>query len=128
MKAVGFFRKVLIVDDNKTYLRFAESALSSAGFEVLTAEDIWISPVVAREKPGLILMDVTIGSANGTSAVKAIKKRSFGQGIKIVLHSSESDAKLAELSTGCDADGYVCKDGNADNLIRRVRQFLCVAT
>ncbi|HSC76349.1 MAG TPA: response regulator [Pseudomonadales bacterium] len=120
-------KKVLIVDDNKTYLRFAEAALQSAGFHVLTSENIWISHLVASQKPQLILMDVTIGSANGTSAVIAIKKRSFGQGIKIVLHSSESDAKLKVLSRDCNADGYVSKDGNEVNLVNSVKRFLAKA-
>lgn len=119
--------KILIVDDNRTYLRFAEAALHKAGFDVLTAEDIWISALVASQRPHLILMDVTIGSANGTSAVIAIKKRSFGQGVKIVLHSSESDARLAELSHGCNADGYVSKDGNEANLVKSVKYFLAKA-
>lgn len=116
--------KILIVDDNRTYLRFAEATLNQAGYEVLTAEDIWISATVSRERPSLILMDVSIGSANGATAVTAIKKRSFGQGIKIVLHSSEPDVRLAELSRDCNADGFVCKDGNPQTLINSVRQFL----
>ena len=116
--------KVLVVDDNRTYLRFVETALQQAGFDVLVSEDIWISQVVAREQPGLILMDVSIGTTVGTTAVIALKKRSFGQNTRIVLHSSEPPAKLAELARDCNADGYICKDGNAVNLVREVRSYL----
>lgn len=116
--------KILIVDDNRTYLRFAEVALQQAGFTVLVSEDIWISQVVAREQPKLILMDVSIGTTVGTTAVIALKKRSFGQNVKIVLHSSEPPARLAELARECNADGYICKDGNAVNLVRQVRGCL----
>lgn len=116
--------KILVVDDNRTYLRFAEAALQEAGFHVLVSEDIWISPLVSREKPALILMDVSIGTTVGTTAVAALKKRSFGQNIKILLHSSESPARLAELSRDCMADGYICKDGNASTLVSSVRSFI----
>lgn len=116
--------KVLVVDDNRTYLRFVEAALQQAGFEVLVSEDIWITQIVAREQPRLILMDVSIGTTVGTTAVTALKKRSFGQNVQIVLHSSELPARLAELARDCNADGYICKDGNAANLVRAVRSYL----
>ncbi|SRR5690554_794688 len=121
-------QKILVVDDSKTYLVFALHALKNAGFTVLQSEDIWITQLVKRERPDLILMDVTLGVVmQGTNAVRALKKCSFCEGIKIVLHSSEPAEKLEELYIGCGADGYITKDGEAETLVKKVKEALSTA-
>ena len=117
-------KKILIVDDNKTYLTLASSLLQDAGFDTCMSESIWISRVINQYKPSLVLMDVNIGSSNGTSAVVALKKRSLGDGIKIFLHSSEPDSVLSKLSAECGADGFIVKDGKGENLVGAVRKAL----
>ncbi|HEY9034488.1 MAG TPA: response regulator [Pseudomonadales bacterium] len=116
--------KILIVDDSKTYLALAASALKEAGFDIFQSETIWISRLISQHRPDLVLMDVTIGSSNGASAVSAIKKRNFGHGIKIFLHSSEPHNVLSQISDDCGADGFIVKDGKSDSLVGAVKKAL----
>ena len=116
--------KILIVDDNKTYLTLASSLLQDAGFDTCMSDSIWISRIINQYKPNLVLMDVNIGSSNGTSAVTALKKRSLGDGIKILLHSSEPGEVLSRLSAECGADGFIVKNGKGENLVGEVRKAL----
>lgn len=116
--------KILIVDDSKTYLTLAENALREAGFDTYLSETIWVSRLISEHQPDLVLMDVNIGSSNGTSAVTAIKKRNFGCGVKIFLHSSETGNVLSQLCSDCGADGYIVKDGKCDGLVGEVKKAL----
>jgi twitching motility two-component system response regulator PilH len=116
--------KILIVDDSKTYLHFAVGALEKAGYEVISADNAWISNVVNRERPDLILMDVQLGAVSGVAAVSALRNRNFCAGIKILLHSSETNDTLAEMAKTCGADGYLHKDGREDTLLQGVQRTL----
>ena len=117
-------RKILIVEDSKTYMALAVSVLKRAGFEVLKSETIWISRVVNQHKPDLVLMDVSVGGCKGTSAVSALRKCRFGQELKVILHSSEPGHILSKMAAECGADGYVEKDGCCANLVKTVKQKL----
>lgn len=72
--------RILIVDDSPTARAFAAQALAAAGYEVETAADIWVAPIVTTFRPDLILMDMHVGQQKGHIAVKAMKKRAFAQG------------------------------------------------
>lgn len=116
--------KILIVDDSKTYIIFASSLLEKAGYEVLIADNIFISRLVNDEKPDLILMDITLGRTNGTNAVTAIKKRNLGKGIKIYLHSSEPMNVLSDLCLECGADGFIEKSGDGNRFIESIHKII----
>lgn len=116
--------KILVVDDSKTYLAFATAALEDAGYTVIQSQDIWISRQIRTECPDLILMDVSLGPSKGTCAVSAVKKWNFSTGIKIFLHSAESAETLSELARDCGADGFIRKDGSAQQLARKVSSAL----
>lgn len=117
-------QKVLVVEDSKTYLQFVSSTLGKAGYIVLTSDNAWITNTVAIEHPDLILMDVQLGAVSGTAAVSVLRKRSFCKNTHILLHSSEPQEKLADMARACGADGYLCKDGREQTLLRAVKQIL----
>ena len=117
-------QKILVVDDSKTYLHFAVSALEKAGYSTLSADNAWISSLVAKERPDLILMDVQLGSVSGVAAVSVIRKRSFARDTCILLHSSSAHDQLTELAHSCGANGCLVKDGRAESLVRAVKQAL----
>ena len=65
--------KILVVDDSKTYLQLASNALKRGGYEVLTADNAWISNIINQEKPDLVIMDVQLGAVSGVNAVTALR-------------------------------------------------------
>lgn len=96
--------KILVVEDSKTYLQFVTGVLTKAGYEVLSASNAWVTNIVNQERPDLILTDVQLGAVSGVAAVTALRKRTFS-GIKILLHSSEPSAALAEMAKSCMRTG-----------------------
>jgi CheY-like chemotaxis protein len=123
-EAVMHKPKILVVEDSKTYLQFVTGVLTKAGYEVLSASNAWVTNIVNQERPDLILMDVQLGAVSGVAAVSALRKRNFCNGIKILLHSSEPSAALAEMAKSCGADGYLPKEGSEERLLQGIRQVL----
>jgi DNA-binding response OmpR family regulator len=116
--------KVLVVDDSKTYLEFTANSLRDEGYDVITSDNAWISNLVSRERPAMILMDVQLGSVSGVEATSILRKRAFARDTLILLHSSGPEETLSELTQRCGADSYLVKDGQAHNLLKKVKHLL----
>ena len=116
--------KVLLVDDSKLVLEKTGTLLRDAGYEVETADNIWIAPVVNRFKPDLILMDVDLVTSDGSSGVRVLKKQSAFQHIKMVLYSAKPPGELAQIARDNNADGYIPKSDSDKIFLQHVRTFL----
>ena len=119
--------RILVVDDSPTALKFAESTLKFAGYEVITSSDLWVAPLLRKVQPNLVLMDVNIvQDGSGAAAVKALKRNRDAAAIPILLYSSRPATELQQLARECGADGYVVKDGDPATLQRAVSRHLKV--
>lgn len=116
--------KVLVVDDSSSYLQFTVRALERAGYQVLTSDNAWITNIVSRERPDLILMDVQLGAVSGTDAVNILRKRSFCKDTIILLHTAGEKDKLDAMSAACGAHGYVIKDGKPETLLDSMSRYI----
>ena len=77
--------KVLLVEDSKFLKVATERALSSAGYEVISAGDGELGLRVAREHlPALILLDVMLPKMSGPEVLKALKKEPATAAIPVV--------------------------------------------
>lgn len=102
--------KVLIVDDNVTFLRAAMLSLSTLPqLQVVgTARSGPIALAVAQLKqPDLILMDVNMPGMDGLRT--AARMRSDGIGAKIVLVSLDETAQARAHDFGVVLDGFIAK-------------------
>jgi DNA-binding response OmpR family regulator len=65
---------VLIVDDDDLVLRLMTTVLQRAGLRVLYAIDATAGLVIARrERPDLLLVDVTLGRESGLALVERVR-------------------------------------------------------
>lgn len=118
-------QKIFVVDDDPDQLFIASRALKRAGYQVETADNIWIAHKVGEFRPDLILMDVQFANfQNGPVAVKALKKNQLGRDTIVLLYSTMPETDLAALVVECGADGYVCKHEGPASLIHEVRRHL----
>ena len=118
-------KRILIVEDQADNLRILHDLLSSAGYDIIIAENgLEALEVVSRERPDWILMDIQLPVLDGYEATRRIKADPTLRGIPIIVITSyalsgdESKAKAA----GCDA--YVAKPFSPRALLAKVREFL----
>lgn len=79
-------KKILVVDDDPTSLKTAESILTTAGYEVKTSADAEeIENLVKDIAPDLIVMDLMMPNVDGNQAVKKLKDNPALKGVPIIF-------------------------------------------
>lgn len=116
---------VLLVEDNEDNLLIYSTILRYSGFTVIEARDGQAGIDAAqRDKPGLILMDVSIPLVDGWEATRRLKADPETKGIPIIAltaHALASDQQKA-VEAGCD--GYIAKPAEPRVVLAAVKQYL----
>jgi len=101
--------RILIVDDDASFLRVAAELLAERGFDVLgQAMDAAQAVAVAiRERPDGILLDINLPGRDGFATATALAGAC--PSARIVLTSAEAGPVAAEVLRGCRADAFVPK-------------------
>jgi two-component system cell cycle response regulator DivK len=118
-------KRILIVEDQEDNRQILRDLLTSAGFDMIEAEN-GVDGVAAAvsERPDLILMDIQLPIMDGYEATRRIKADPALSAIPIIVITSyaltgdEAKARTA----GCDA--YVTKPYSPRELLAKIRAFL----
>ena len=113
-------KKILVVDDDVEILSVVDLVLTFNKFDVVTTPH-WqdIDPFIKTFSPDLILLDVSLGDADGRDICEKLKNADETKNIPIILFSANhnfiNDAK------GCKPDGTVTKPFDVPVLIETIR-------
>jgi len=117
--------RILVVEDQPDNRQIIRDLLTSAGYELIEAEDGEAGVRLAgAHRPDLILMDIQLPVLDGYEATRRIKADPLLQSIPIVVVTSyalSGDDQKARAA-GCDA--YVAKPFSPRQLLATVRKFL----
>ena len=116
-------KKILIVEDSKSYLWIISQTLVEAGFTVTTAENGEDGlTAAAKEKPDLVLLDITMPKMDGIEMAKRL--RETDKNIPIIFLTNMSD--LAHVSQGMEtANDYIVKaDTSVEDIVVRIKSKL----
>lgn len=117
--------KVLIVDDSKTIRRTAETLLSKAGCEVLTAADGFEAlGKVVDGRPDLIFIDIMMPRLDGYQTCALIKNNQTLRHTPIIMLSSKDGLFDRAKGRMVGAEQYLTKPFSRDELLGAVRRHL----
>jgi two-component system, cell cycle response regulator DivK len=118
-------KRILVVEDQEDNRRILRDLLTSAGYEIIQAENGQEAlAAAARERPDLILMDIQLPLLDGYEATRRIKADPDLRAIPIIavtsyaLSGDEGKARAA----GCDA--YVTKPYSPRALLAKIREYM----
>jgi two-component system, cell cycle response regulator DivK len=118
-------KRIMVVEDQEDNRRILRDLLTSAGYEVIQAENGEEAlAAAARERPDLILMDIQLPLLDGYEATRRIKADPDLRAIPIIavtsyaLSGDEGKARAA----GCDA--YVTKPYSPRVLLAKIREYV----
>jgi DNA-binding NarL/FixJ family response regulator len=102
--------RILIVDDDASFLGVAAELLAERGFEVLgkVTDSAQAMAVAIRERPDAILLDINMPGRDGFATSAALSDAC--PSARIVLTSADTRHIAAELLRGCSADAFVPKE------------------
>ncbi|MEE3073285.1 MAG: response regulator transcription factor [Actinomycetota bacterium] len=114
--------KVLVVEDEKSFVEALKVGLDREGFDVKVAEDGLMALNLFRIfKPDLILLDVMLPKISGLDVCKEIRTESKVPIIMVTAKGEEIDTVVG-LEVG--ADDYVTKPYRLREVVARMRSLL----
>lgn len=117
-------KRILLVDDSELLLEMASAALSEAGFEVSTAQDLNdLDRIETGDDHDLILMDVQMPELFGDD-VASVLRHVRGVRAPIYLLSDLDEAELAQRAANAQIEGYISKRRGLEALVERVNAIL----
>ncbi len=124
-KAAKARRRILVVDDHAivrdglALLIAREEDLSICG-EAGSAEEA--VQTVTKCKPDLVLLDISLGGANGLELIKNL--RALDDGLRMLVLSMHDETHYAERALRAGAQGYVMKRAGREEILRAIRTVL----
>jgi CheY-like chemotaxis protein len=117
--------RILLVEDNELNRDMLSRRLSRRGFEVLIAENGELAITMAgREKPDLVLMDMSLPVIDGWEATRRLKADPATAAVPIIAltaHAMDSDRERA-MAAGCD--DYDSKPVDLPRLLGKIESLL----
>lgn len=118
-------KRILIADDEEDILRVLEKRLKDAGLEVIKARDgEELVERALREKPDLIITDVTMPKMNGFEATKILRSRLETAALPILMLTARQDKESELKGIDIGADDYMTKPFDHEKLLARVKMLL----
>ena len=117
--------RLLLVEDNEMNSDMLSRRLIRRGYEVILAVDGAEGVAAAkRERPDLILMDMSLPVMNGWDATRALKDDPATRGIPVIAltaHAMSSDQARA-MAAGCD--DFDTKPIELERLLQKIETLL----
>jgi CheY-like chemotaxis protein len=117
-------KKILVVEDVE-YNRDLLVQLLEEDFEILTASDgaAGIEAAV-RDRPDLILMDLSLPGVDGWEATRRLKARPETEAIPVVALTAHAMQGDEDKARACGCDDYLTKPIDEDQLFATLERFL----
>jgi two-component system, chemotaxis family, chemotaxis protein CheY len=112
---------VLAVDDSPALLALLVKCLRSGGHEVVSAKNGQEAMAeLERHRPALVVTDLNMPVMSGLDFIEAARAAPAGQGVPILLLTSETAATLHERARAVGATGWLPKPLDGPRLLALV--------
>jgi twitching motility two-component system response regulator PilG len=117
--------KVLVIDDSKTIRRSAETLLSKAGCDVITAIDGFDALAkIADSHPEIIFVDIMMPRLDGYQTCALIKNNSEFKSTPVVMLSSKDGLFDKAKGRIVGSDRYITKPFSKEELLGTIRTLV----
>ncbi len=118
-------KKILIIEDYNNIVEILTMRLSAMGYAVISAKDGQEGLTLARkEKPDLIVLDVTLPKMNGYKISRLLKFDSKYKDIPIIMLTARETKRDEQVGLETGADEYIYKSDRTGKLLKTIRRFL----
>jgi len=117
--------KILVVDDENTFIKIAQKGFEAHGYEVIAAEDgeEGLKKATA-ENPDLILLDVLMPKMDGYTMLREVRKNEEIKDIPIIMCSGKVMLKISENMLKSEADAYLAKPFDPPVFLAKIKEML----
>lgn len=118
-------KRIYIVEDHPTFrqglvqILNAEKHLNVCGTAATVDQAL---PAIARIKPDLVLVDISLPGRSGLELIKEI--RSLNRTVKLLVISMHDEAIYATRVLRAGGDGYIMKQEDPEEIVHAIRDVL----
>jgi DNA-binding response OmpR family regulator len=117
--------KILIVDDEPSFVKTLTKMLANRNFVVLTVSDGNDGLIKAKdEQPDVILLDLMMPKMDGFEMIKRLKSDEVTSGIPVLILTGRNDTEARFKTYRYSADAYMVKPFRLPDLITKINQLL----
>lgn len=117
--------KVMVIDDSNTIRRTAETLLTKAGCDVLTADNGFEAlPVISAHHPDILFIDIMMPRLDGYQTCALVKNNAKFRDIPVVMLSSKDGLFDRAKGRVVGAEQYLTKPFTRDDLLGAIRKHL----
>jgi len=118
-------KKILIVEDDKSFLWILKQSFESEGFSVILAPDGEAGLDMAeKEKPDLILADILMPKMDGITMGKKLKEKNIPSQIIFLTNLKDVDHINNAVELGKETDYIIKSDVHVDQIIDMAKKRL----
>ncbi|MFC2048685.1 response regulator [Elusimicrobiota bacterium] len=117
-------KKILVIEDNPFNREIAETALKSAGYDVVTASDGEEGLSKLQADISLILLDLSLPKLSGWDVIKKIREDNNYINLPVIAltaHAMVGDRERA-IEKGCSS--YLPKPCLPKEIIKEIKKFI----
>jgi twitching motility two-component system response regulator PilG len=115
--------KVMVIDDSMTIRRTAESLLTKAGCEVMTATDGFDAlALIADTRPDIIFVDIMMPRLDGYQTCALIKNNEEFKRTPVIMLSSKDGLFDKARGRIVGSEQYLTKPFTKEELLNAIRQ------
>jgi CheY-like chemotaxis protein len=121
-------RTILIVEDSDDARYFMRLALEQLGYLIVEAENGAVAVEIAqRERPDIILMDLSLPILDGIEATEKIRASDGLRGVPIIAVTAHQEIDFRAEAKAAGFDAYVTKPIDIDFLSDLIKGLLATA-
>ena len=119
--------KILIVDDEPHMLRVTELSIKKGGYQIVIGRNGKEAlELAAREKPSLIVMDVSMPEMDGLTALTQLKANPETAKIPVIMLTVRGQAMARQQAEQSGAAVYLTKPFSPSQLLAEVNRLLAL--
>ena len=117
--------KILVVDDDSDAMEFLVKGLLRNGYEVVSACDGEEALAkIKTDDPDVILLDLVMPKLNGVEVLREVRRKFNDKWRQVIIVSAKTELESFKQCYGLDADHYLTKPCNMDNILRGIETML----
>ena len=118
-------KKILIVDDDQTFVKALSTFLTGHGFAVIVAQDATFAiQHVVQEKIDLVILDLGLPSGGGFFVLENIRKNRKIVQMRIIVSTANISADMEKKSRESGADAFIMKPYDLERLLEIIKTHL----
>jgi DNA-binding response OmpR family regulator len=118
-------KKILIVDDEKVWIKMLAMNLEHEGYQIVAAFDtVQATSQAVKLKPDLILLDIMMPAGGGLVALKNIRANVNTFSTPVIVLTAKGDQETKKAVEKLGISGYFSKSVDIDELLDKIRALL----